>query len=72
MSTVLDNAETSLNEATEKIAEVVEKAAVDFTGYLPAGGKSRKAVEFVENVAERAAKDADLVGDFIDKVCTFD
>ncbi|CAA2968411.1 Hypothetical predicted protein, partial [Olea europaea subsp. europaea] len=67
MSTILDNAETSLNEATEKIAEVVEKAAVDFTGYLPAGGKSRKAVEFVENVAERAAKDADLVGDFIDK-----
>ncbi|KAL2538414.1 uncharacterized protein Fot_19805 [Forsythia ovata] len=66
--------ETALNEveevveAVEKVAEEVEKVAEDLINDLPVGGKLRKAVEFVENVAERTAKDADIVDDFIDKV----
>ncbi|KAI3464601.1 hypothetical protein Pfo_021264 [Paulownia fortunei] len=55
-------------EAVEKVAEGVEKVAEDIADDLPEGGRLRKAVDFVEHVAERASKDAHLVGDFIDKV----
>ncbi|KAK4429582.1 hypothetical protein Salat_1258800 [Sesamum alatum] len=55
-------------EAVEKVAEGVEKVAEDIADDLPEGGRLRKAVDFVESVAERASKDAHLVGDFIDKV----
>ncbi|GFQ02368.1 hypothetical protein PHJA_002380800 [Phtheirospermum japonicum] len=55
-------------EAVEKVAEGVEKAAEDIADDLPEGGALRKAVDFVEHVAERANRDAQLVGDFIDKV----
>ncbi|KAL0351563.1 UNVERIFIED_CONTAM: hypothetical protein Scaly_1545000 [Sesamum calycinum] len=46
----------------------VEKVAEDIADDLPEGGKLRKAVDFVEKVAERAARDAGAVDDFIDKV----
>lgn len=55
-------------EAVEKVAEGVEKAAENIAEDLPEGGGLRKAVDFVEHVAERANKDAHIVGDFIDKV----
>ncbi|KAL0438174.1 UNVERIFIED_CONTAM: hypothetical protein Slati_2300400 [Sesamum latifolium] len=55
-------------EAVEKVAEGVEKVAEDIADDLPEGGRLRKAVDFIESVAERASNDAHLVGDFIDKV----
>ncbi|KAK4429583.1 hypothetical protein Salat_1258900 [Sesamum alatum] len=55
-------------EAVEKVAGEVEKVAEDIADDLPEGGKLREAVDFVEKVAERAAKDAGAVDDFIDKV----
>lgn len=55
-------------EAVEKVAEGVEKVAEDIAENLPKGGKLREAVDFVEKIAERAAKDAGAVDDFIDKV----
>ncbi|KAH6759151.1 hypothetical protein C2S51_019386 [Perilla frutescens var. frutescens] len=55
-------------EAVEKVAEGVEKAAENLAEDLPEGGGLRKAVDFVEHAAERANKDAHIVGDFIDKV----
>lgn len=55
-------------EAVEKAAEEVEKVAEDIADDLPEGGKLRKAVDFVEKLAERTANDAGVVDDFIDKV----
>ncbi|KAI3464599.1 hypothetical protein Pfo_021262 [Paulownia fortunei] len=55
-------------EAVEKVAGEVEKVAEDIADDLPEGSKLRKAVDFVERLAERAAKDAGAVDDFIDKV----
>lgn len=55
-------------EAVEKVAERVEKVAEDIAENLPKGGKLREAVDFVEKIAERTAKDAGAVDDFIDKV----
>ncbi|KAL0438171.1 UNVERIFIED_CONTAM: hypothetical protein Slati_2300100, partial [Sesamum latifolium] len=55
-------------EAVEKVAGEVEKVAEDIADDLPEGGKLRNAVDFVEKVAERAARDAGAVDDFIDKV----
>ncbi|XP_042067606.1 uncharacterized protein LOC121810929 [Salvia splendens] len=55
-------------EAVEKVAEGVEKAAEQLAEELPKGGGLRKAVDFVEHVAEIANKDAHKLGDFIDKV----
>ncbi|KAL1543748.1 hypothetical protein AAHA92_20685 [Salvia divinorum] len=55
-------------EAVEKVAEGVEKAAEQLAEELPEGGGLRKAVDFVEHVAEIANKDAHKLGDFIDKV----
>ncbi|EYU32464.1 hypothetical protein MIMGU_mgv1a022871mg [Erythranthe guttata] len=55
-------------DAVEKVAEGVEKVAEDIAEDLPEGGRLRKAVDFIEHVAERANRDAHLVGDFIDKV----
>ncbi|KAL2513069.1 Uncharacterized protein Adt_18669 [Abeliophyllum distichum] len=66
--------ETALNkvedvvETVEEVAKNVEKVAEDIADDLPAGGQLRKAVDFIENWAERTARDADLVDDFIDKV----
>ncbi|KAL2538413.1 uncharacterized protein Fot_19804 [Forsythia ovata] len=65
--TALQKAEDVV-EAVEKVAENVEKVAEDIADDLPAGGQLRKAVDFIENWAERTAKDADLVDDFIDKI----
>ncbi|XP_057795594.1 uncharacterized protein LOC131011771 [Salvia miltiorrhiza] len=55
-------------DAVEKAAEGVEKAAEKLAEDLPEGGGLRKAVDFVEHVAEIANKDAHKFGDFIDKV----
>ncbi|KAL0391794.1 UNVERIFIED_CONTAM: hypothetical protein Sradi_2402200 [Sesamum radiatum] len=55
-------------DAVEKVAEEVEKAAEHIANDLPEGGTLRKAVDFVETVAEVTSKEAHLVGDFIDKV----
>ncbi|KAL7155772.1 hypothetical protein ABFS83_03G098800 [Erythranthe nasuta] len=55
-------------DAVEKVTEGVEKVAEDIAEDLPEGGRLRKAVDFIEHVAERANRDAHLVGDFIDKV----
>ncbi|KAH6759154.1 hypothetical protein C2S51_019389 [Perilla frutescens var. frutescens] len=55
-------------EAVEKVAGGVEKVAEDIAENLPASGKLREAVDFVEKIAERTAKDAGAVDDFIDKV----
>lgn len=51
----------------EKVAEVVEKVAEEISENLPAG-KLKDAVELVEHVAEKADKDAEALGEFIDKV----
>uniref|UniRef100_A0A2N9J0V0 Uncharacterized protein n=1 Tax=Fagus sylvatica TaxID=28930 RepID=A0A2N9J0V0_FAGSY len=45
-------------EAVEKVAEEVDKVAEEIKERLPAGGKLRVAVTYIENVAERTAKDA--------------
>ncbi|KAL0323292.1 UNVERIFIED_CONTAM: hypothetical protein Sangu_1948500 [Sesamum angustifolium] len=55
-------------DAVEKVAEEVEKAAEHIANDLPEGGTLKKAVDFVESVAEVTSKEAHLVGDFIDKV----
>lgn len=55
-------------EAVEKVAEKVEKVAEDIAENLPKGGKLRETVDFVEKLAERTAKDAGAIDDFIDKV----
>ncbi|KAL8481872.1 hypothetical protein ACS0TY_028135 [Phlomoides rotata] len=55
-------------EVVEMVTERVEKAAEDMLDDLPADGRLRKAVDFVEHIAERANMDAHIVGDFIDKV----
>ncbi|KAL6515478.1 hypothetical protein OROHE_018512 [Orobanche hederae] len=55
-------------ETVEKVAEEVEKVAEDIVDDLPEGGKLRKAVDFVEKLAERTAKDAGAIDEFIDKV----
>ncbi|KAH6782587.1 hypothetical protein C2S51_007880 [Perilla frutescens var. frutescens] len=67
VETVVEIAE-EIVVAVEKVAEGVEKAAENLAEDLPEGGGLRKAVDFVEHVAERANKDAHIVGDFIDKV----
>ncbi|CAA2936424.1 Hypothetical predicted protein [Olea europaea subsp. europaea] len=67
IETVLNKAE-DVAEGVEKMAEKVEKVAEDISDDLPAGGQLRRAVDFVEKVAERAAKDAGLVDDFIDEI----
>jgi hypothetical protein len=50
------------------VAEQVDKVAEDIADDLPAGGKLKEAVTFIENLAERTAKDAQLVDDTIEKV----
>ncbi|XP_051124478.1 uncharacterized protein LOC127246891 isoform X2 [Andrographis paniculata] len=55
-------------ETVEKVAEEVEKVAENISDHIPATGELGKAVDFVENFAERIAKDAGAVDDFIDKV----
>ncbi|CAA2956797.1 uncharacterized protein LOC111408726 isoform X2 [Olea europaea var. sylvestris] len=57
-----------ITEVVEKTAEVVDKVAENIADHLPEGGKFRKTVDFIENVAETTAKDAHLVEDIIDKV----
>ncbi|XP_073127817.1 uncharacterized protein [Henckelia pumila] len=54
-------------EVVEKVAEVVDKVAVDISGDLPDGGKLKKVVVIVEEVAEETAKDAHTVEDAIKK-----
>ncbi|XP_038886506.1 uncharacterized protein LOC120076742 isoform X1 [Benincasa hispida] len=54
-------------EMVETAAERVDKVAEEIAEHLPEGSKLQKAALFVENAAERIAKDADLAGDIIDK-----
>ncbi|XP_059454824.1 uncharacterized protein LOC132185025 [Corylus avellana] len=54
-------------EAIEKVAEQVDKVAEDIGDDLPAGGKLKEAVTVIEHLAEKAAKDAQLVDDTIEK-----
>lgn len=55
-------------KVVEQAAEVVEKVAEEISGDLPAGGKFKKVVDIVENVAEQTAEDAHIVENAIDKV----
>ncbi|XP_073128490.1 uncharacterized protein [Henckelia pumila] len=64
---VVDTIE-EIAEVVEKVAEGVEKVAEDIADHLPEGGTLRKAVDFVENVAETVGNDAHLVEDLIHKV----
>ncbi|XP_059637689.1 uncharacterized protein LOC132279669 [Cornus florida] len=57
-----------VTEAIENIAEQVEKVADEIGDELPEGGKLQKAFANVENMAGKAAKDAHLVEQFIDKI----
>lgn len=66
VDTAVDTAE-GIVDAVDNMAETVENMAEDIAENLPEGGKLRRAVDFVENVAERVSDDAQLVGDFIDK-----
>lgn len=52
----------------EKVAEETEKIAEDVGDHLPEGGRLKKAIIFVENVARETAKDAHLAEHLIDKV----
>ncbi|KAF5955338.1 hypothetical protein HYC85_008194 [Camellia sinensis] len=45
-----------VTEVIEKVAEEVEELAEEVADGLPAGGKLRGAVEFVENAAKETAK----------------
>lgn len=53
-----------IEEIAKKVDEVAEGIATD----LPEGGNFKKAVDFIEDVAEEIAKDAKFAGDIIDKV----
>lgn len=55
-------------EAVEKVAEIVDMVAEEISDDLPAGGRLKRVVDLLEDVAEAAAKDAHKVGDVIDKV----
>ncbi|KAG6674474.1 hypothetical protein I3843_15G040000 [Carya illinoinensis] len=55
-------------EAAENVAEQVEKVAEDIADDLPAGGKLKDAVTFIENLAKETAEDAHRVDELIDKV----
>lgn len=55
----------------EEVAEEVEKVAEQVAEQLPAGGKLRDEVTFVENVAKLTAKDAHLAQQVFDKVSAF-
>ncbi|KAM3710234.1 hypothetical protein ACJW30_01G013800 [Castanea mollissima] len=55
-------------EVVEKVAEEVDKVAEEISEHLPEGGKLRVAAKIIEKVAEKTAKDAQLVEDVIDKV----
>ncbi|XP_057974238.1 uncharacterized protein LOC131162099 [Malania oleifera] len=57
-----------VTEMVEKVAEEVEKVTEEVVDELPEGGKLKKAVAFVENVAKETAKDAHLAQDIIEKV----
>ncbi|KAE8099958.1 hypothetical protein FH972_017900 [Carpinus fangiana] len=66
IDTAADRVE-AVAEAIEKVADQVDKAAEDIADDLPAGGKLKEAVTFIEHLAEQAAKDAQLVDDTIEK-----
>uniref|UniRef100_A0A5B6YJ18 Uncharacterized protein n=1 Tax=Davidia involucrata TaxID=16924 RepID=A0A5B6YJ18_DAVIN len=57
-----------VTEAIEKVAEEVEKVAEEVAEELPEGGKLKNAFVFVENVAKKTAKDAQIGEEIIDKV----
>ncbi|CAA2956802.1 Hypothetical predicted protein [Olea europaea subsp. europaea] len=67
VDTVVETIE-QITEVVEKVAEVVDKVAEDIADDLPEGGRFRKAVVLIENVAEQTAKDAHLLEDIIHKV----
>ncbi|XP_030949889.1 uncharacterized protein LOC115973788 isoform X2 [Quercus lobata] len=67
VDTVVEAAE-EVAEVVEKVAEEVDKVAEEISEHLPEGGKLRVAVKIIEKVAEKTAKDAQLVEDVIDKV----
>ncbi|XP_010266764.1 PREDICTED: uncharacterized protein LOC104604195 [Nelumbo nucifera] len=67
VDTVVDTIENVVT-VVEKVAEEVEKVADEVADKLPEGGKLREAVCAVEHIAKEAAKDAQMAGDFIDKV----
>ncbi|KAL7155776.1 hypothetical protein ABFS83_03G098900 [Erythranthe nasuta] len=54
-------------DVVEKVAEVVDEVADGISGNLPEGGRMKKVVEIVDDVAEETVKDAGTVGDAIDK-----
>lgn len=56
-------------EAVEEVAEKVDKFAEHIADDLPEG-KLKNALERIEHVAERVAKDADQLDHAIDKVKT--
>ncbi|KAA8538127.1 hypothetical protein F0562_027735 [Nyssa sinensis] len=54
-------------ETIENVAKKVEEVAEDIADEIPAGGKLKEAIDFVEQVAEGTAKAAHLVDGVIDK-----
>lgn len=57
-----------VTKVLEEVAEEVDKVAKEVADELPKGGKLEKAIESVENAAEKADKAARLADDLIDKV----
>ncbi|CAA2989530.1 Hypothetical predicted protein [Olea europaea subsp. europaea] len=54
-------------DVVEKVAEEVDKIAEDIVDELPEG-QLKNIAHFVEDIAEKTAKNADSIGDLIDKV----
>lgn len=54
-------------EVVEKVSEIVDTVAEKISDELPEGGKLKKVVDILEDVAEATAEDARTVGDAIDK-----
>ncbi|KAK4387355.1 hypothetical protein Sango_2342100 [Sesamum angolense] len=55
-------------ETVENVAEAVDKAIDQIADHLPKEAKLRKVIHIVEDVAEKTAKNAHILGDVIDKL----
>ncbi|KAL9682771.1 hypothetical protein QQ045_014579 [Rhodiola kirilowii] len=67
LDTVVQTAE-DIADVVEQVAEQVDKLAEEVSEHLPQGGKLRRTMEVIEDLAEETAKQAHLLGDVIDKV----
>ncbi|XP_011074788.1 uncharacterized protein LOC105159423 isoform X2 [Sesamum indicum] len=55
-------------ETVENVAEAVDKAIDQIAHHLPKEAKLRKVMHIVEDVAEKTAKNAHIIGDVIDEL----